>query len=346
MYFKIGIIATLVFIKAIFSAADTAFTYLNKIKISQKSKKDKKAKKIKIMIEDKNKLFGTIEVVIIMIELLATAYAAEEFTNPLIKEIIKLPIPYETAVGLAIIIVAILLSYVLLVFGGILPKQIARNNPEETAYRLINIVWLVSKLNKPFEWLVRRTTAIFKAIFGIQTDPKETLTEKEIKMIIRESKNQGVIDNLEKEILFNTLKLEDITIKQIMIPKEKVTFINIEDSKEEIAEKIKTYKYTRMPVYKETIDNIIGIFNIKDIALEYTKSNHIKLDINKFLRKVIVVSKNEKVAEVLRTMQLNEQHMVIVVDDKRKVVGMVTMEDILEKLVGNILDEYDDKDTI
>lgn len=345
MYLEFGITALMVAIKAIFSAADTAFTYLNKIKISQLSKKDKKARKIKTMLEDKNKFLGAIEVVITMIELLSSTYTAAVFVNPLIRELIKLPIPisYEAAVVIALAIITVVLSYILLVFGGILPRQIARNHPEKTAYRLINAVWIVSKLNKPFEWLVRKSTTIFKTIFGIQTDPKDRLTEKEIKMLIRESKDQGVIDKLEQEILFNTLKLDDITIKQIMVPKEKVTFINVEDSKEEIAEKIQKYKYTRMPVYKGNMDNIIGLFNIKDIAIEYTKSNNVELDVSKYLRKVIIVSKDEKISEVFRIMQLNDQLMVVVVDDKRKVVGTVTMEDILEKLVGNILDEYDDR---
>lgn len=348
MYLEIGITVLMVAIKAIFSAADTALTYLNKIRISQMSKKDKKARKIKAMLEDKNKFFGTIEVVITMIELLASTYTAAVFVNPLIRKITNLPIQvsYEVAVILALAIITIILSYILLVFGGILPRQIARNHPEKTAYRLINTVWIVSKLNKPFEKLVRKSTSIFKTIFGIQTDPKDRLTEKEIKMLIRESKDQGVIDKLEQEILFNTLKLDDITIKQIMIPKEKVTFINIEDTKEEIADKIQKYKYTRMPVYKGSTDNLIGLFNIKDIAIEYTKSNTVDLDINKFLRKIILVSKDEKVSEVFRMMQLNDQLMVAVVDDKRKVLGTVTMEDILEKLVGNIIDEYDVRDNI
>lgn len=344
MYLEIGIAALMVAIKAVFSAADTAFTYLNKIKISQKSKKDKKAKKIKAMIEDKNRFLGIIEVVITMIELLSSTYAAAVFTTPLTQAIMSLSISYEVSTIIALAIITIILSYVLLVFGGILPKQIARNHPEKTAYRLINTIWIVSKLNKPFEWLVRKSTAIFTAIFGIETDPKERLSEKEIKMIIREGKDQGVIDKLEQEILFNALKLDDITIKQVMIPKEKVASINIEDTKQEIASKIQAYKYTRMPVYKG--DNIIGIFNIKDIAIEYTKSNNVELDINKFLRKVILVSKNEKISEVFRLMQLNDQLMVAVVDDKRKVLGIATMEDILEKLVGNILDEYDEKENI
>lgn len=348
MYLEIGITVLMVAIKAIFSAADTAYTYLNKIKISQMSKKDKKARKIKTMLEDKNRFLGTIEVVITMIELLASTYTAAVFVNPLAIKITNLPIQisYEIAIILSLAIITIVLSYILLVFGGILPRQIARNHPEKTAYRLINIVWIVSKLNKPFEKLVRKSTSIFKAVFGIQTDPKDRLTEKEIKMLIRESKDQGVIDKLEQEILFNTLKLDDIVIKQIMVPKEKVTFINVEDTKEEIAEKIQKYKYTRMPVYKGNTDNIIGLFNIKDIIIEYTKSNTVNLDINKFLRKIILVNKDEKVSEVFRMMQLNDQLMVVVVDDKRKVVGTVTMEDILEKLVGNILDEYDEKDNI
>lgn len=344
MYTELIIICIMIGIRCIFSSADTAFTYLNKVKISQMSKKDKKAKKIKVMIENQDRFLGIIEVVTTMIDLLLSTYVAAVYTNPLVSWITTLPIDisYEIAIILALAIITILLSYLIVVFGEILPRQVARNQPEKTAYRLINIIWFISKLNKPFEWIVKKTTELFSAILGIQINPEEKLTEKELKMIIREGKDQGVINKLEKEILFNTLELDDISVKQIMISKDKMIFININDTKEEITQKIKEYKFTRMPVYK--YEEVIGIFNIKDIAIEYTKSNNVEWDINKYLRKVILVNKNDKISEVFKLMQTNEQHMVVVVDDKNEIVGIATMEDILEKLVGNILDEYDVKD--
>ena len=158
-------------------------------------------------------------------------------------------------------------------------------------------------------------------------------------MIITEGKEQGVIDKVEKEMLFRTLRYNDILAKEIMIPKEKIDFINIKDNTDKIISNIRKHKYTRIPVYKENKDNIIGIINIKDILLQ-SENNQISIDIEKMIRPVYFTEKDEKITNVFKTMQLNKQGMTILVDKDKKVVGIITMEDIIEELVGNIIDEY------
>ncbi len=205
----------------------------------------------------------------------------------------------------------------------LLPKRIARNNPEKTAYRLVNIVWLTSKINYPFEKLIHASTHFFATLFGITENDKNILTEKEIKMMILEGKDQGIVDKVEKEIAFNALKFNDLVAKNIMIPKDKISFINIEESQDKILENIATYSFTRIPVYKENVDNIIGMLNIKDIAIEYAKNKKIELDINQFLRPITFVDKDSKVSTIFKNMQLNKLAMVIVVDSSKKVVRTI-----------------------
>ncbi len=343
MNLNILILIIIVIIKAIFSAADTALVYISKPKISQLSKTDKKAKKIKKLIENNNKLYGTIEVVITMCELFATIIAAEEFVNKLTIILSQTGIEYVVSEVLSVIIITIVLSYMLLVFGAILPKKIARNNPEKIAFKLINIIWVISKINYPFEKMITISSKLFSKIFGIKENNKDKLTEKEIKMIITEGHEQGVIAKLEKEILFNALKFDDILVKNIMRPKEKIDFINIEDSKEKILENIEKYKYTRIPVYEKNKNNIIGIFNIKDIAIKYAEENKVDIKLKTMLRDVIFVEQNQKISETFRELQINSQSIAIVINEERKVVGLITMEDILEKIVGKIFDEFDKK---
>lgn len=338
---KIVILGIIIFIKAIFSAGDTAFTYLNKAKISQESKKNKKAKKINTLLNNNTKFYGVIEVGITMTELIASAYAGEAFVKQLATILQQVYIPETIAIGVSIVIITLILSYFLLVFGAVLPKRIARNHPEQTAYRLINIIWAASKINYPFEKIIHGSTHFFAVLFGIKENEKQKLTEKEIKMMILEGKEQGVVNKIEKDIVFNALKFNDILVKNIMIPKEKIDFINIDDSTDTILANIVSNPYTRMPVYKENTDNILGVFNMKDIALEYAKNKNIDLDMNKFLRPVTFVDKEEKIATVFRNMQLNNIAMVIAVDTNKKVVGLLTSEDIIERLVGKIFDEYD-----
>ena len=340
---RIFLLIIMIIIKAIFSASDTAFTYINKSKISQESKKNKKAKKIKNMIENNHRFFGIIEVGITMVELLASAYAAEVFMTPFSKYLITKGVESNLSILISIIVVTIILSYFLLIFGSVIPKRLARNNPEKTAYRLINILSFLAILNTPFEKLVTFSSKIFCKIFRIEERDKNILSEKEIKMMILEGKDQGIVDKIEKDILFNALKFNDITVKKIMRPKEEIDFINVKEDINKVLKNIKKYKYTRIPVFETNKDHVIGILNVKDIALKLAEGKDINSDFNlkEIVRNVMFVQKEEKIPYAFKTMQINRQSMMIVLDENEKVVGLITMEDIIEKLVGKIFDEYD-----
>ena len=207
------IILVLVLIKAIFSASDTAFTFFNKSEIKQLSKKDKKAEKIRILMEDSNKFFGIIEVSINMCELLAGAVVSITIVEYLIDFFGKMKIGTNISILLSVAIATVILSYIMLVFGGVLPKRIARNNPKKVAYRLINILWVVSKLNYPFERLIDFSTNLFSKIFKIKQEPEERLTEKQVKMTIKEARDEGVLEVMENRILLNTIKANDIPMQ-------------------------------------------------------------------------------------------------------------------------------------
>ena len=337
---SIFVIIIIVLIKAIFAAAETSFTYLNKAKIHQLSKKNKKAQKINEMIEKNHKLFGLTEIGITICELFASAVAAETFVKDLEKVLISISISGDIAMILSIVIVTLILSYFSLVIGLLLPKRIARNHPELTAFRLIGILNVLSIINYPFEKLVEFSTKIICKTFGIKENAKDKLTEREIKMIILEGKEQGVIDKVEKEILIKALRYNDILVKEVMMPKEKVNFINSKDDTKKILANIKEHEYTRMPVFEENKDNVIGIINIKDIILGCEENEIFEINTKRLLRPATFISKDERISNAFNIMQSNNQAMLVVIDDNKKVVGIITLEDILEKLVGNILDEY------
>lgn len=341
---KYLIVILFILLRGVFAAVDTALVYTDKYKVAKMVKKDKKSEKIKFLIEDKIRFWGVIEIGIISVELFLTAFVAEEFTNRLANNIQAYGIGNEIATIISVFIITLILTFVLLVFGTILPKQIARNNPEKIAYQYITALWIFSKINHPFEWIVKQVTKTFSWLLNIEQDPESRLTEKQIKMIIAEGKEQGALENLEKQIAIKALNFDDIKIKNIMIKKENVDFLNIEADSKEILNNINEYKFTRIPVYKdniETKENILGIFNIKDLIVEYSKTNRMNLKIERHLKEIDFSNRNEDVADVFKRMQKNKIAMTIVLDENDNVCGLATIEDMLETLVGKIFDEYE-----
>ena len=342
MAIKIIILGIIIYIKGIFSSAETAYTYLNKAKFNQMSKRKNKIKERKInkLLENKLSIFGTTEVGVTFAELLASAFAAEVFMSKLETQFEALGLEKVPAYVISLVIITIILSYFTLVFGELLPKRIARNNPEKVAYKTANILTAFSKINYIFEKILVGSENLFAKIFGISNEPNEKLTEKEIKMIIAEGKEQGIFDEDERKLLYNALKFDDIKVKNIMIPKEKITFISMDSPEEKILETIRKCKYTRFPVYSKTKDNIVGVLNIKDILLNKENAN---INLKQMLREPIYVSGEEKLDNIFKVMQLNNKHIAIVKDETGHAEGMITMEDIIEKLMGDILDEFDKK---
>ncbi len=347
MIIKLTILAIIIYIKGIFSAGETAFTYLNKAKFNQmsknaKKKSDTKIIRIKKLLDNKLGLFGTTKVGLTLLEIFVSAFAAEAFVAELVVDFEAIGINTMLGYMIAIIIITIILSYFTLVFGELIPKRIARNNPEKIAYKTVNFLTAFSKINYIFEKILVKSENLFSRIFGIKNEPKENLTEKEIKLIIAEGKDQGIFDNNEKKLLYNALKFDTLIVKDIMILKEKMVCINVKYAKEKILEKIKKYKYTRIPVYSGTKDNIIGILNVKDILLKaHEEDGKLDIELENLLRDPIFITKNDKIDEIFKTMQLNNKHIAIVKNEDGHLEGMITMEDIIEKLLGNILDEFD-----
>lgn len=345
MITKFLILAIIVAAKAVFSSFETAITYLNKAKFSQMSKNPRlksrrKILKIKAFLDDKIKTFTTTRIGMTLAEQLASIFAAEEFVNQMANTLNLWGLNSTVAYIFTIVIVTLLLSYFTIVFGELLPKKAARNHPERTAYRYVDLFIIFSKINTPFEAILTWSEKVFSKILRIKDEPEEKLTEKEIKLIIAESNSQGLFDDEEKKLLFNAIKFDSLKVREIMQPREKIIALNIDSSNEKITETIKKYKYTRLPIYSKTKDNIIGFINLKDILLNSLEDEKIDINLKSLIREPLFITRNEKVDVVLKNMQLNNKHLAIIKEPNGVIEGLVTLEDIVEKLVGSILDEY------
>ena len=336
------LVLIIITIKGIFSAAETAFTYLNRAEIIQLSKKDEKAKKIKLLIEHPNKFFGIIEVGIIMSELLAAVVVSITVMEDLMGVFEEMNIGANIAAILSVAICTIILSYIMLIFGGVLPRRLARNKPKKVAYNLINILWIVAKLNYPFERIINISTDIFSKILKLKEEPEERLTQRQLKMIIKEAKDEGLLKSMEDRILLNTIKADRIPVEAIMVPLDEAYVININNDLTKILDNILKNKYTRIPMYKKTKTNIIGILNVKEMAIKYAQEKiETKEQLENILRTPQYVKKDEKILDAFKKLQKNNQIIAIVQDEKNVPIGLISIEDILEKLVGEIFDEDD-----
>lgn len=340
---QIIILVVLILINAFFAATEIAFISLNDAKIEKRVKDgDKKAIQISKMLKNPSKFLATIQIGITLAGFLSSAFASDAFAEklaPVLNNLIP-SIGIGTWKGISIIIITILLSYFTLVFGELVPKRLAMKYCEKFAYFTIGIIKAISVITAPFVKLLTTSTNLISKIFGVSENEEEIVTEEEIRMMVDVGEEKGSIDEEEKELINNVFDFNDKTVSEIMIHRKDIFAIEISDDVSEKLNEIDEYKYSRIPVYEETIDEIKGILYVKDI-LKYISKNK-KIKIQDIMREAYFVSENKPINELFRELQKNKKQIAIVLDEYGGTSGIVTMEDILEELVGNIFDEYDD----
>ena len=236
------------------------------------------------------------------------------------------------------ILITIVLSYFSLVFGELVPKRGAMSNPYKTARIFVGFINVVNIIFYPLIRILTISTEVICKILKIK-DTHDKFSEEDIKKLILLGKEEGIIEEKEKEYILNIFKFNDIEVRKVMTPKKDVVLINVDDDLKNIILKIKDTKYSRYPVYKENENNIIGTLNVKDLILSKGESDSI--DLYDVLRPIHRFRYNKKIDDVFRYMQeKNESLSAIYKNDK--FIGVVTIEDAVEEIVGNIYDEYDE----
>lgn len=342
MIMQLIILVILIFLNAFFAATEIAFISLNDAKINKQAKEgNKKAKQISKMLKDPSKFLATIQIGITLAGFLSSAFASDAFADKLAPALeTLLPLGLSVWKGISIVLITTILSYFTLVFGELVPKRIAMKNYEKLAYLSINILRAISIITAPFVKLLTASTNMVSKIFGVKENEEEVITEEEIRMMVDVGEEKGAIEEEEKELINNIFEFNDKTVSEAMIHRTDVFAIEVSDDIYELLDKLDEYKYSRVPVYKDTIDEIVGVLYIKDL-LKYIKNNK-KINIKHVMREPYFVSEHKMINELFKELQKNKNQMAIVVDEYGGTAGVITMEDILEELVGNIFDEYDD----
>ena len=334
MVYNLLLLIILIAINGIFSASELAFLKINKYELKNKIKiHDKKAIQINKILSDQSAFLSTIQISITLAGFLASAFAADYFADYFLQIINISFISSSTLRTILVIIITFILSYVTLIFGELVPKKIAINNPYKIACLFIGLISFVKTFFSPLIKLLTLSTNFICKIFKIKEN-EDKITEDEIKKIILLGNTEGVIEEKEKDYILNIFNFNDIEVEKIMTKKEDVVMININDDMKNILSTIKESKYTRFPVYDK--NEIIGILNVKDFILYY---NELK-DLRSIVRTVNKYEYTEKIDDVFRMMQKNNEPISLIYN-KKEMVGIVTIEDAIEEIVGNIFDEYD-----
>ena len=334
MVYNLLLLIILIAINGIFSASELAFLKINKYELKNKIKMhDKKAIQINKILSDQSSFLSTIQISITLAGFLASAFAADYFADYFLQIINISFLSSSTLRTILVIIITFILSYVTLIFGELVPKKIAINNPYKIACLFIGLISFVKTFFSPLIKLLTLSTNFICKIFKIKEN-EDKITEDEIKKIILLGNTEGVIEEKEKDYILNIFNFNDIEVEKIMTKKEDVVMININDDMKNILSTIKESKYTRFPVYDK--NEIIGILNVKDFILNY---NELK-DLRSIVRTVNKYEYTEKIDDVFRMMQKNNEPISLIYN-KKEMVGIVTIEDAIEEIVGNIFDEYD-----
>lgn len=315
-----------------FSASETALMSLSKIRIRYMQQEGVKgAKLVSSLIENPNKLLSSILVGNNVVNIAATSISTSLFIG-LMKG--------SEGVAVATAVMTILV----LIFGEITPKSIAANNSEKVALLVARPIKFIIFILSPIVWIFNLITGFIFKILGLENKGVQPyITEEELRTMVNVSHEEGVLEIEEREIINNVFQFGDMQAKNAMIQRIDMVAIDVEDSYDEIIELFKNEKLSRMPVYEENIDDIIGILNIKDVI--FLDDEEIEnFDIKKYIREPFFTYEFKKIAQLLEEMKIEKTQMAIVVDEYGGTSGLITVEDLIEVIVGDIDDEYDDED--
>ena len=347
MLTQIFILIILIALNAFFAASEIAFISLNDAKIEKQAKDgNKKAKQIEKMLKTPSKFLATIQIGITLAGFLSSAFASDTFADilaPMLNNLLPV-LSISVWRNISIILITIILSFFTLVFGELVPKRLAMKNYEKIAFATIGIIKGIAIVTAPFVKLLTGVTNAISKIFGVGENEEETVTEEEIKMMVDQGQEKGTIKEEEKELINNVFEFNDITASEIMTHRKDIFAVDINISVDELIEELSNeeYRYSRIPVYDETIDEIKGILYVKDVLKNINKKS---FKVKNVVKEAYFVSQNRLINEVFKELQKNKKQMAIILDEYGGTAGMITMEDILEELVGDIYDEYDKEES-
>jgi putative hemolysin len=340
------LIALLTAINAFFALAEMAIVSINKSKVRQLSEGgNHKAKLLEKLIEEPSNFLSTIQIGITLASFFSSASAATGISEYISGLLAPLNITYYKEISM--IGVTLILSYFTLVFGELVPKRIALKKAEKISLSVVKPIYIMSKIAKPFiKFLSLSTTLVLKLTGNNDVDIEEKVSEEEIKSLIVQSQKDGCIEHDEKQMIYGVFEFNDKTSREIMTSRNDMFAIDIDDDIDDILEEVINSSYSRIPVYKDNIDNIIGILYVKDLLIEAKKVGFENINLETILHDPYFVPETKRTNELFKLLQDKKVHLALLFDEYGGVAGIVSLEDLIEEVMGDIEDEYDMEESI
>ena len=346
---KLVILLALILVNAFFAMSELAIISLNDNKIDKMAEDgNKKAKKIVKLTENSSKFLSTIQIGVTLAGFLTSASASTTFAS-MITDALRGTVVYNALGeglinGIAVVIVTIIMSYFSLVLGELVPKKIAMQVPEKISFKIVDILLLFSKLFAPLVKILSVSTNAVVRLLGFNPHAdEETVTEEEIRMMVDVGGEKGVIEDVQKEMIYNIFEFDDLDAGDIMTHRTDMVAVEVGDDLSEVVDTAVSEGYSRIPVYEDDQDNIIGIVYVKDL-LAYVGKKMPAKSLRDIMRTPMYVPESKICGDLFKEMTEKRTQMAVVVDEYGGTAGIVTLEDIVEAIVGNIQDEYDDED--
>ena len=341
---KIILLIVLVFLNGLFAMSEIAVISFNDNKLKHLAQQgNKKAKILVKLTAEPSKFLATIQVGVTISGLLSSAVAADTFTDYIVYWMRNVNVSSSVVRMISLILITFVLAYINLVLGELVPKRIAMNNPEKTSFRVAGTLRVTSALTRPFVSLLSASTNGILRLIGVDPNKADNdVTEEEIRMMIDVGEEDGTIDDIEREMLHNIFEFDDRTACDVMTHRTELVAIGIDSTIEEVIENAVQSGHSRIPVYKNGLDNIVGMLYIKDLlGLVVKKPEH--FEINDYMRPVMYLPESARCNDIFEEFRTTKVQLAVVVDEYGGTAGVVTMEDLLETIVGSIQDEYDEE---
>lgn len=351
LFVQIILLVILILLNAFFAMSEIAVVSLNDNKIKKMAEDGhKKAKKVIKLTSSSSSFLSTIQIGVTLAGFLASASASQAFVDRfghfLIEALGTFGNHNQGLINtVSLVIVTLIMSYFSLVFGELVPKRLALQNPEKVSFAVVGILLCVRTCLKPFVVILSLSTNLMLRILGIDPNEEpENVTEEEIRMMVDVGEEKGVIEESQKEMINNIFEFDDITAEDIMTHRTDILAVEVTDSLEEAAKIAIEEGFSRIPVYEDDLDNIVGLIYAKDLLPFTGKTYPHEITVGEKMRSVYCVPESKKCGSLFKEMTEKHIQMAIVVDEYGGTAGLVTMEDLIESILGNIQDEYDQED--
>ena len=343
-FVEITVIGLLIAVNAVFVAAEIALVTVRRSRIRQLTDEgDRRARRVARMIERPGRLLATIQLAITFIGFLAAAFAGASIAGQLADWFREIGPLSTSADVLALLIVTLVVSLVTIVFGELVPKTLALAHAERYSLVLARPVEAFGVILAPLVWLLTTATHLITRLLGVRDMSDEAITSEELRILVERGTEQGTIEAEEEQMIGAVLELGDQRAHEVMVARVDMVALAVDASLSEIVETIVSEGHSRIPVYEHNIDNIIGMLYAKDL-LPYLVGEDRPPSIRRLLRTPLFVPESMLVDDLLRSLQRRRVHIAVVLDEHGGTAGLITIEDLLEEIVGEIQDEYDEEE--